>query len=126
MAEQTAPQPPPHSPAPVAMSLGSGCFPWTLLAVLIALVSGLLLILGRGGEPGNGHPDGGKQQAYVDEIDEARQQLFKGELVAPVRNRCILRPAAIQSRTGPRSWAVGARTEPVRRTPRPARALRSA
>lgn len=81
MAEQKAPRPPPHSRAPVAMSLGSGCFPWTVLTVLIALVSGLLLIFGRGGEPGNGHPDGVNQQAYVDEIDEARQQLFKGELV---------------------------------------------
>ncbi|MFE5022533.1 hypothetical protein ACFRAO_04140 [Streptomyces sp. NPDC056656] len=80
MAEHKGPRPP-RSPAPVAMSLGSGCFPWTVLAVLIAMVSGLFLILGRGDEPGNGHPDGGKQQAYVDEIDEARQQLFKGELV---------------------------------------------
>ncbi|MFI9778241.1 hypothetical protein ACIHCV_26585 [Streptomyces sp. NPDC051956] len=39
--------------------LGSGCLPWTVLAVLIALVSGLFPILGHGGGPGNGHPDGG-------------------------------------------------------------------
>ncbi|MFG2522179.1 hypothetical protein [Streptomyces sp. NPDC048527] len=57
-----------------------------MLAVLIALVSGLFLLLG-GGEGGSGHPPvgsppgGSKQQTYVDEIDEARQQLFKGELV---------------------------------------------
>ncbi|MFG2659632.1 hypothetical protein [Streptomyces sp. NPDC048425] len=53
-----------------------------MLAVLIALVSGLFLFLGRSDEPGSGRPGGSKQQqAYVDEIDEARQQLFKGELV---------------------------------------------
>ncbi|MET7520239.1 hypothetical protein ABZS88_44225 [Streptomyces sp. NPDC005480] len=80
MAEQKGPQPP-RTPAPVAMSLGSGCFPWTVLAVLIALVSGLFLFLGHGGEPGKGNPGASKQQTYVDEIDEARQQLFKGELV---------------------------------------------
>ncbi|MET7535927.1 hypothetical protein [Streptomyces sp. NPDC005507] len=80
MAEREGPQPP-HSSAPVPSRLGSGCFPWTGLAVLIAIVSGLFLFLGRGGEPGSGHPGGSRQQTYVDEIGEARQQLFKGELV---------------------------------------------
>lgn len=84
MAEREGPQPP-YSPAPVASRLGSGCFPWTGLAVLIALVSGLLLFLGRGGEPGSGHPGNGQtgngtQKTYIDEIKTARQQLFTGEL----------------------------------------------
>ncbi|WP_406337208.1 hypothetical protein [Streptomyces sp. NBC_00649] len=84
MAEREGPQPP-YSPAPVASRLGSGCFPWTGLAVLIALVSGLLLFLGHGGEPGSGHPGNGQtgngtQKTYIDEIKTARQQLFTGEL----------------------------------------------
>ncbi|MGW6140257.1 hypothetical protein [Streptomyces sp. NPDC055140] len=80
MAEREGPQPP-YQPGSAAAGLDSGCFPWTVLAVLIALVSGLFLFLDLGGEPGNGRPGGSKQQTYVDEIDEARQQLFKGELV---------------------------------------------
>ncbi|GAA1242928.1 hypothetical protein [Streptomyces aureus] len=81
MAGREGPEPP-YSPGSAASrSLGSGCFPWTALAVLTALVSGLFLFLGSSDEPGNGRPGGSRQQAYVDEIDEARQQLFKGELV---------------------------------------------
>ncbi|WP_432178399.1 hypothetical protein [Streptomyces sp. NBC_00063] len=87
MAGREGPEPP-HAPGSApSRGLGSGCFPWTALAVLIALVSGLFLFLGGGGAgngrpPGSGQPPGGiGQKTYVDEIDEARQQLFKGELV---------------------------------------------
>ncbi|MFB7414018.1 hypothetical protein ACFC18_51890 [Streptomyces sp. NPDC056121] len=80
MTEREGPQSP-RSSGSTTSSVGSGCFPWTVLAVVIALVSGLFLFLGSSDEPGSGRPGGSRQQAYVDEIDEARQQLFKGELV---------------------------------------------
>ncbi|MCX5084597.1 hypothetical protein [Streptomyces sp. NBC_00401] len=80
MTEREGPQSP-RSSGSTTSSAGSGCFPWTVLAVVIALVSGLFLFLGSSDEPGSGRPGGSRQQAYVDEIDEARQQLFKGELV---------------------------------------------
>ncbi|MEU2866876.1 hypothetical protein ABZ672_53220 [Streptomyces mirabilis] len=54
------------------------CLWWTVLAVLIAMACGLLLVLGQRGPEDAG---GGTQKAYVEEIDQARQQLFKGQLV---------------------------------------------
>jgi hypothetical protein len=56
-------------------SSGLGCFPWTTLAVLIALVSGLFTML-------YSSDDGpGDQRTYVEEISQARRQLFKGQLI---------------------------------------------
>lgn len=62
-------------PPPRASSSGVGCFPWTALAVLIALVSGLFTTLysrDEGPEP---------QRTYIKEISQARRQLFEGQLV---------------------------------------------
>ncbi|MFF5185790.1 hypothetical protein ACFY30_18795 [Streptomyces sp. NPDC000345] len=57
------------------MSSGPGCFPWTTLAILITLVSGLFATLNLGDDgPGN-------QRTYNEEIGQARQQLFEGQLV---------------------------------------------
>ncbi|MDX3762978.1 hypothetical protein ACWDBO_46145 [Streptomyces mirabilis] len=54
------------------------CLWWTVLAVLSAMTCGLLLVLGQ---KGPGDSGGGTQKAYVEEIDQARQQLFTGQLV---------------------------------------------
>ncbi|MEW2079920.1 hypothetical protein AB0941_41470 [Streptomyces sp. NPDC013433] len=61
--------------ASTGASSGLGCFPWTTLTVLIALVSGLFTML-------YSSDDGpGDQRTYVEEISQARRQLFEGQLI---------------------------------------------
>ncbi|MFF2503348.1 hypothetical protein ACFVTY_08240 [Streptomyces sp. NPDC058067] len=74
MAAPQEPRPPERA---AAAGLASDCFPWTVLTVLIVLGSSVFLFLGRSDEPKGGTP----QRTYVDEIGQARRQLFTGELV---------------------------------------------
>lgn len=61
--------------ASTTASSGLGCFPWTTLAVLIALASGLFTLQ-------YSSDDGpGEQKTYTEEIGRARQQLFRGQLI---------------------------------------------
>lgn len=64
---------------PMSMSAGPGCFPWTALALLTALLafvfSPLFLFSSDNG------PEKRNQRTYKEEISQARQQLFKGQLV---------------------------------------------
>ncbi|MFE5814863.1 hypothetical protein ACFQ6S_15845 [Streptomyces sp. NPDC056479] len=61
--------------APAPVSSGLGCFPWPTLALLITLVSGLFVTLDSSND------GSGSQRTYNEEIGQARQQLFKGQLV---------------------------------------------
>ncbi|OKK04632.1 hypothetical protein AMK26_15030 [Streptomyces sp. CB03234] len=51
-----------------------GCFPWTVLAVVIALASGLVFLSRSSDEPRS-------QETYAEEIGQARRQLFTGRLI---------------------------------------------
>ncbi|AZQ32099.1 AAA family ATPase [Streptomyces cyaneochromogenes] len=62
--------------AATAASAGIGCAPWMLIAILSALFSTTLVYTTHNDEPRKG-----AQQTYVEEIGEARQRLFSGQLI---------------------------------------------
>lgn len=62
--------------AATAASAGMGCAPWMVIALLSALFSTTLVYTTHHDEPRKG-----AQQTYIEEIREARQRLFSGQLI---------------------------------------------